>query len=173
MIVLIINWFSYFETCCWARLSVHLEAGQNLTSGHRNTCPADILIPHWCMLSVTLPLNQEVLWEVGLTAGAGATATEIRKRDNDVQSWDGWCPCAKCAELVWGVFLWCLGDRSYGLMPCDDFGKIQICSTAWHLWATKSAPCEIKHPHHAYNLIFLGTKGASCLIVRVYMLCKY
>ena len=87
------------ETCRRAHLSVKVEAGSNLTKDHSHTRPADILVPNWSLgklaafdLSVTSPLNSNVLFEVGLAAGQAARATEQRKHDeND----------AKCKELGW------------------------------------------------------------------------
>ena len=63
------------------------------------TRPADILVPNWSSgkpvafdLSVTSPLNSNVLLEAGLAAGQAARSTEERKREeND----------AKCKELEW------------------------------------------------------------------------
>ena len=65
-----------------------MEAGSNLTKE-----------PNWSLgkptafnLSVTSPLNSNVLLEVGLAAGQAARATEQRKHEeND----------AKCKELGW------------------------------------------------------------------------
>ena len=49
-------------------------------------------------LSVTSPLNSKILSEAGVTAGAAAHATELRKHEaND----------AKCSDLGWvSVSLW-------------------------------------------------------------------
>eukprot|EP00731_Ephydatia_muelleri_P014995 Em0008g715a len=82
-----------------AHLSVKVEAGSNLTKDHSHTRPADNLVPNWSLgklaafdLSVTTPLNSNVLLEAGLAAGQAARATEQRKHDeND----------AKCKELGW------------------------------------------------------------------------
>ena len=87
------------ETCRRTHLSVKVEAGSNLTKDHSHTCPADILVPNWSWgkpaaldLSVTSPLNSNVLLEVGLAAGQAARATEQRKHnEND----------AKCKQLGW------------------------------------------------------------------------
>ena len=72
------------ETCRRAHFSVQVEAGCNLTSDHRHSRPADVLISNWvpgktaaCDLSVTSPLNSKILSEAGLTAGAAAHATEL------------------------------------------------------------------------------------------------
>eukprot|EP00731_Ephydatia_muelleri_P028493 Em0020g137a len=59
----------------------------------------DVLISNWvlgktaaCDISVTSPLNSNIMSEVGVTAGAAAQATELRKHEaNDV----------KCSELGW------------------------------------------------------------------------
>ena len=84
------------EACCRAHLSVKVEAGSNLTLDHSHSHPADILVLNWSVgkpaafdLSVTSPLN---LLEAGLTAGAAARATELRKHEAN----DG-----KCRELGW------------------------------------------------------------------------
>ena len=74
-----------------------MEAGCNLTLDHSHSRPADILVPNWSVgkpaafdLSVTSPLNLNVLLEAGLTAGAAARATKLRKHEAN----DG-----KCREL--------------------------------------------------------------------------
>ena len=87
------------ETCRRAHFSVQVEAGCNLTSDHSHSRPADVLISNWvlgktaaCDLSVTSPLNSKILSEAGVTAGAAAHATELRKHEaND----------AKCSDLGW------------------------------------------------------------------------
>ncbi|KAL5481848.1 hypothetical protein EMCRGX_G004137 [Ephydatia muelleri] len=85
------------ETCRRAHLSVQVEAGCNLTPDHSHSRPADVLISNWvlgktaaCDISVTSPLNSNIMSEAGVTAGAAAQATELRKHEaNDV----------KCSEL--------------------------------------------------------------------------
>ena len=87
------------ETCRRAHLSVKVEAGSNLTKDHSHTRPADILVPNWTSgklaafdVSLTSPLNSNVLREAGLAAGQAARTNEQRKHDeND----------AKCKELGW------------------------------------------------------------------------
>eukprot|EP00731_Ephydatia_muelleri_P001670 Em0001g1670a len=87
------------ETCRRAHLSVQVEAGCNPTPDHSHSRPADVLISNWvlgktaaCDLSVTSPLNSNIMSEAGVTAGAAAQATELRKHEaNDV----------KCSELGW------------------------------------------------------------------------
>eukprot|EP00731_Ephydatia_muelleri_P027047 Em0018g1147a len=87
------------ETCRRAHLSVQVEAGCNLTPDHSHSRPADVLISNWvlgktaaCDISVTSPLNSNIMSEAGVTAGAAAQATELRKHEaNDV----------KCSELGW------------------------------------------------------------------------
>ena len=87
------------ETCRRAHLSVKVEAGSNLSKDHSHTRPADILVPNWSLgkpaafdLSVTSPLNSNILLEAGFGAGQAARATEERKHEeND----------AKCKELGW------------------------------------------------------------------------
>ena len=76
-----------------------MEAGSNLTLDHSHSCPADILVPNWSVgkpaafdLSVTSLFNLNTLLEVGLTIGAAARATELRKHEAN----DG-----KCRELGW------------------------------------------------------------------------
>ena len=65
---------------------------------HSHSCPADILVLNWSVgkpaafdLSVTSQLNLNVVLEAGLTAGATARATELRKHEAN----DG-----KCRESV-------------------------------------------------------------------------
>ena len=87
------------ETCRRAHFSVQVEAGCNLTPDHSHSRPADVLISNWalgktaaCDISVTSPLNSNIMSEAGVTAGAAAQATELRKHEaNDV----------KCSELGW------------------------------------------------------------------------
>ena len=73
------------ETCRRAHLSVKVEAGSNLSKDHSHTRPADILVPNWSLgkpaafdLSVTSPLNDNILLKVGFGAGQAARATEQR-----------------------------------------------------------------------------------------------
>ncbi|KAL5500721.1 hypothetical protein EMCRGX_G012317 [Ephydatia muelleri] len=87
------------ETCRRAHFSVQVEAGCNLTPDHSHSRPADVLISNWalgktaaCDISVTSPLNSNIMSEAGVTAGAVAQATELRKHEaNNV----------KCSELGW------------------------------------------------------------------------
>ena len=87
------------ETCRRAHFSVQVEAGWDLTSDHSHSRPADFLISNWVLgktaafdLSVTLLINSKTLSEAGLTSGAAAHATELRKHEaNDV----------KCNDLGW------------------------------------------------------------------------
>ena len=76
------------EACRRAHLSVTVEAGCNLTVDHSHSHPADILVPNSFVgkpaafdLSLTSPLNLNVFLEAGLTAGAAARATELRKHE--------------------------------------------------------------------------------------------
>ena len=71
-----------------AHWSVKEEAGSNLTLEHSHSHPADILVPNWSVgtpsafdLSLTSPLNLNVLSEVGVTAGAATRATELWKHE--------------------------------------------------------------------------------------------
>ena len=87
------------ETCRRAHFSVQVEAGCNLTPDYSHSRPADVLISNWalgkmaaCDISVTSPLNSNIMSEAGVTAGAAAQATELRKHEaNNV----------KCSELGW------------------------------------------------------------------------
>ena len=63
-----------------------MEAGSNLSKDHSHTRPAYILIPNWSLgkpaafdLSVTLPLDSNVLLEAGLAAGQ---APELLSKEN-------------------------------------------------------------------------------------------
>ena len=68
-------------------------------NNHSHSRPADVLISNWalgktaaCDISVSSPLNSNIMSEAGVTAGAAAQATELRKHEaNDV----------KCSELGW------------------------------------------------------------------------
>ena len=82
-----------------AHLSVKVEAGSKLTLDHIHSRPANILVPNWSVgkpaafdLSVTSPLNVNIRLEAGVTAGAAARATELRKHEEN----DG-----KCRDLEW------------------------------------------------------------------------
>ena len=87
------------EVCRRAHIGVRIEVGNNLTSSHSKTRPADILIPNCAMgrkvaldVSVTSLLNPQTLLEVGVTATAATLATEARKhKENN----------PKCSELGW------------------------------------------------------------------------
>ena len=88
------------EACRRAHLSVKVEAGSNLTLDHSHSCPADILVPNWSVgkpaafdLSVTSPLNLNILLKAGVTAGA----TELRKHEaNDGKSRELGCFYGAC-----------------------------------------------------------------------------
>ena len=82
-----------------------METGCSLTSDHNHSRPVDILISNWvlgktaaCDLSVTSPLNSKILSEAGVTSGAAAHATGLRKHEaNDAKCSDhGWI----CIPLV-------------------------------------------------------------------------
>ena len=79
--------------------------GSNLTSEHDHSRPADILLPNWALgkpaafdISVTSPLNPQIVSVAGLSAGAAALSTEERKHtENDPKcNALGWC----CVPLV-------------------------------------------------------------------------
>ncbi|KAL5493604.1 hypothetical protein EMCRGX_G014808 [Ephydatia muelleri] len=87
------------EVCRRAHIGVRVAVGNNLTSSHSKTRPADILIPNCVMgrkaaldVSVTSPLNPQTVLEAGVTATAATLATEARKhKENN----------PKCSELGW------------------------------------------------------------------------
>ena len=71
------------ETCRQAHLSVQMEAGNDLTTDHSHTRPADLLVANWATgraaafgISVTSPLNTLTLMEAGVSAGCAALAAE-------------------------------------------------------------------------------------------------
>eukprot|EP00731_Ephydatia_muelleri_P010606 Em0005g1192a len=86
------------EVCRRAHIGVRVAVGNNLTSSHSKTRPADILIPNCVMgrkaaldVSVTSPLNPQTVLEAGVTATAATLATEARKhKENN----------PKCSELA-------------------------------------------------------------------------
>ena len=87
------------EVCCHAHIGVQIEVGNNLTPSQSKTRPADILIPNWVMgrtaaldVSVTSPLNPQILLEAVVIATAAAIKTEARQHGENNP---------KCAELGW------------------------------------------------------------------------
>ena len=136
------------ETCRRAHFSVQVEAGCNLTPDHSHSRPADVLISNWalgktaaCDISVTTPLNSNIMSEAGVTAGAAAQATELRKHEtNDV----------KCSELGWLCIP--LVVESYGawekeafessLSPSHNIIKAQICRSTRAVWPAQSEPSK-------------------------------
>ena len=80
-------------------LGVKVEVGNNLTQDHDHTRPADVLVHNWSLgkpaafdFCVTSPLNSLILSEAGVSSGAAAHASEIRKHNSND---------AKCGELGW------------------------------------------------------------------------
>ena len=74
------------ETCYQAHLSVQIEAGNDLTTDHSHTRPADLLVGHGASsreaafgISVTSPLNTLTLMEAGVWVACAALAAEERK----------------------------------------------------------------------------------------------
>ena len=84
------------EYCHLAHVACQVEMGSGWGSEKSRTRPADVLIPNWSFgkpaaldLTVTSPLNAEILSEASVTAGSAA---EQRKHiAND----------PKCNELGW------------------------------------------------------------------------
>ena len=122
------------ETCRRAHFSVQVEAGCNFTSDHSHSRPADVLISNWvlgktaaCDLSVTSPLNSKILSEAGVTAGAAAHATELRKHEaND----------AKCSDLGWVCIP--LVVESYGAWGKEALEAFSMLAS--HLATSSSRP---------------------------------
>ena len=82
-----------------AHLGVKVEVGNNLTQDHDHTRLADVLVHNWSQgkpaafdFCVTSPLNLLILSEAGVSSGAAAHASEIRKHNSND---------AKCGELGW------------------------------------------------------------------------
>ena len=89
----------FADSCRLAHLSVKVEVGNNLTPDHDHSRPANVLIHNWSQgkpaafdFSVTSSLNSLNLLEAGVSPGAAAEASEIRKHNSN----DG-----KCADLGW------------------------------------------------------------------------
>ena len=91
--------------------------GSNLTSEHDHSRPADILLPNWALgkpaafdISVTSPLNPQIVSVAGLSAGA--LSTEGRKHtEND----------PKCNALGWCVPLVTESYGAWGKEAMDSF----------------------------------------------------
>ena len=87
------------EYCHLAHVGCQVEMGSGWGSEKSRTRPADVLIPNWSLgkpvaldLTVTSPLNAEIISEASVTAGSAAYAAEQRKHvAND----------PKCNELGW------------------------------------------------------------------------
>ena len=141
------------ETCRRAHFSVQLEAGCNLTPDHSHSRPADVLISNWalgkkaaCDISVTSPLNSNIMFEAGVTAGAAAQATELRKHEaNDVKCSElGWL----CIPLVvesygaWGKEAIYGGIFKSSLSPSHNIIKAQIYRSIRAVWPAQSEPCK-------------------------------
>ena len=82
-----------------AHIRIHVEAGSGLSQDHTNSRPADIPVFEWDQgkpaaldLTVVSPLNANILNEVGMTAGAEAQASEVRKHTANGQ---------RCTNLGW------------------------------------------------------------------------
>ena len=43
----VVSWDTFVQTCCLARISATIEAGSGQGHEHRNTRPADVLLPNW------------------------------------------------------------------------------------------------------------------------------
>ena len=86
----------FADSCHLAYLCVKIEVGgNNLTPDHDHTRLADVLVHNWSQgkpaaveFSVTSLLNSRNLSEVGVSSGAAAEASEIRKHN-------------KCGDLGW------------------------------------------------------------------------
>eukprot|EP00731_Ephydatia_muelleri_P021611 Em0014g202a len=119
------------ETCRRAHFSVQVEAGCNLTPDHSHSRPADVLISNWalgkmaaCDISVTSPLNSNIMSEAGVTAGAAAQATELRKHEaNDV----------KCSEGYGVVFESSLSP-SHNIIKAQVYGRLTSVKVDVKTW---------------------------------------
>ena len=87
------------DSCHLAHLCVEVEVGNNLTQDHDTTILADVLVHNWSEgkpaafdFLVTSSLNSLILSEAGVSPGAAAQASEIRKHNSN----DG-----KCEDLGW------------------------------------------------------------------------
>eukprot|EP00731_Ephydatia_muelleri_P033487 Em0030g44a len=89
----------FADSCRLAHLGVKVEVGNNITQDHDHTRPADVLVHNWSLgkpaafdFCVTSPLNSLIVSEAGVSSGAAAHASEIRKHNSND---------AKCGELGW------------------------------------------------------------------------
>ena len=89
----------FADSCHLAHLCVEVEVGNNLTQDHDHTILADVLVHNWSEgkpaafdFLVTSSLNSLILSEAGVSPGAAAQASEIRKHNSN----DG-----KCEDLGW------------------------------------------------------------------------
>ena len=112
--------------------------GSNLTSEHDHSRPADILLPNWALgkpaafdISVTSPLNPQIVSVAGLSAGAAALSTEERKHtENDPKcNALGWC----CVPLVtesygaWGKEAMDSFKMLHPVLPSYRANQSQLC----------------------------------------------
>ena len=105
------------EYCHLADVGCQVEMGSGWGSVKSRTRPADVLILNWSLgkpvaldLTVTSPLNAEIISEASVTAGSAAYAAEQRKHvANDPKCNElGWV----CIPLACGRTLWVLGIGS-------------------------------------------------------------
>ena len=118
---------------------------------HSHTCPADILVPNWSLgkpaafdLSVTSPLNTNVLLEAGLAAGQAARVTELRKHEeND----------AKCKELGWVCVPMVV--EAYGAWGTEAIESLALLASRLATSCNRAGVVEDSrtHPHYSAKLL--------------------
>ena len=113
----------FADSCRLAHLGVKVEVGNNLTQDHDHTRPADVLVHNWSLgkpaafdFCVTSPLNSLIHAEAGVSSGAAAHASEIRKHNSND---------AKCGELGWASH-WLLRHTVHGVKRVSKVCSVGI-----------------------------------------------
>eukprot|EP00731_Ephydatia_muelleri_P011679 Em0006g573a len=159
--------FNFRQPC-----HLHELPEAKLTSGSRFVLMDDfevkcyVLISNWalgktaaCDISVTSPLNSNIMSEAGVTAGAAAQATELRKHEaNDV----------KCSELGWLCIP--LVVESYGAWGKEAMESFSSLASRLAITSSrpKSAVLLELYGRLNLNLKFLSNKIEDCQFKKLF-----
>ena len=132
--------------------------GSNLTSEHDHSRPADILLPNWALgkpaafdISVTSPLNPQIVSVAGLSAGAAALSTEGRKHtEND----------PKCNALGWCVPL---VTESYGAWGKEAMDSFKMLASRLAIISGKPKSVVLSDLYSRLNLYLVRANATSIL----------